>query len=186
MFYGKLNASFCPFKRIAGFWFPVQLLYFYCLTYTKWAADGFKAVAELSSFEQRRSGNLCRCCIGGKPEARHKPAKWSSAAWGQHWSHLEERLPVHGLTALRLSVPLEGSPFVLWNSWWPLLFTTQPYNAFVPFRFVITDGESYVMEEFKIVHKVECMYSLQWGLIIFEVWKQKLKESCQWPPNMED
>lgn len=59
----------------------------------------------------------------------------------------------------------------LWSS---LLFTTQPYNAFVPFRFVITDGENYVMEEFKIGCKVQSIYSSPSGLINFEVWKQKL------------
>lgn len=80
---------------------------------------------------------------GFKPEARQKPGMWCSAAWGQHQSHLAELMTVHvcrGLTSLMLCVPLEGS-LLLCETCGNLFHTTQPYSAFVPFRFVITDGE---------------------------------------------
>lgn len=128
-----LHSSFCSFKRFVDFLFFVQLLYFYCLAYTKWSADGFKALADLSCSEQRGPGHPGTGCVGGKPEARQEPVQWST--WGQHWSHLAELMPAHvchGTAASMLRAPLEGSPFALWNSWWSLLFTTQPCNALSP------------------------------------------------------
>lgn len=98
-------------------------------------------------------------------------------------------MPAHvcrGTAASMLRTPLEGSPFALFVKL--LVISAVHHTALqclIPFRFVITDGESYMMEEFKIGHKVHSIYCLQSGLINFEVRKQKLKGSCQWPQYME-
>lgn len=175
------------FTRIVGFLFLVQLLNFYYLDYTKWAADGFKTLADLSCFEQRGPGDSCTGCVGGKPESRQKPAKWSSAARGQHWSHLAELMPVpvcHGLAALMLS-SFRGLSFCFVELLGSSAAHHTALQCLCPLQICHSDGESCVMEEFKLGHELHSIYSWQSGLINFEVWKQKLKGSCQGPQNME-
>lgn len=128
---------------------------------------------------------------------RHRLCRWQT--WGKAGTCPVEHLG----TALESPGRADASPCVPWHCcinaessfrglsicFVKLLVISAVHHTalqcLIPFRFVITDGESYMMEEFKIGHEVHSIYCLQSGLINFEVRKQKLKGSCQWPQNME-